>query len=107
MANRALAVSGSIWPGIDIVLSRLNKYGSIETRKRRTKFAAKVESLSTGSADIILVYLTQIEARMRKLKPKRTRESSSTPRFGGLAIRRETLRWRGQAQRLGLKALGS
>ncbi len=72
------------------MLTRLNKYGSTETRKRSRKFAANIESLSTGSTDIILVYLTQIEARMRKLKPKRPRESANSARSGGLAARRET-----------------
>lgn len=90
IAKTAVDSSGSIWPGIGCVLMRLNRYGSIETRKRRKKLAAKIESFSTGSADIILVYLTQIAASMRKLKPKSRREETRAVRLAGLALRRET-----------------
>ena len=69
---------------------RLYKYGSIETRKRRKKFAVKIDSFSTGSADIILVYRTQIAARMRKLNPKSRREETRAIRLAGRALRSDT-----------------
>jgi hypothetical protein len=52
---------------------RLRRYGSIDTRKSITPFRNIVPLVSIGSTDIMFVYRSQIEIRIRKLKPNPAR----------------------------------